>query len=195
MRYYYGIDLHARSSQICVIDEDLNIMVQQKVANDLSKILDLLTPYQHDVRIVVESTFNWDWLIDGLQAASFTVCLAHSYGLTMITGAKVKTDRRDALALAKLLKAGMIPKAYIYPEQTRPIRDLIRRRQDLVQLRAGEYGALRRLLLRHGILDHTTRSVKTADDADLKAWFDQPLTQLYGKQQHERIALYSPARK
>src|SRR5207253_2924758 len=103
-------------------------------------------------KIVVESTFNWYWLIDGLQAAGFEVVLAHTLGLYLITGAKVKTDRRDAYSLAKLLLAGVVPAAYIYPVETRPVRDLLRRRTRLVQVRAGEYGSLRRLLLRQGIL-------------------------------------------
>jgi hypothetical protein len=60
--------------------------------------------------------------VDGLQEAGYQVCLAHTLGLYMITGAKVNTDRRDALAVAKLLKASMIPKAYIYPKDTRPDR-------------------------------------------------------------------------
>ena len=67
--------------------------------------------------------------------------LAHTLGLYLITGAKVKTDRRDAYSLAKLLLVGAVPQAYIYPVETRPVRDLLRRRARLVQVRAGEYGA------------------------------------------------------
>ncbi len=53
--------------------------------------------------MVVESTLNWYWLVDGLEEAGFEVKLAHTLGLFMITGAKVKTDRRDAFTLARLL--------------------------------------------------------------------------------------------
>src|SRR5947199_7401256 len=67
-------------------------MVQQKLGNELSRICQLLTPYKANLKIVVESTFNWYWLIDGLQAAGFEVVLAHTLGLYLITGAKVKTD-------------------------------------------------------------------------------------------------------
>ena len=68
---------------------------------------------------MVESTFNWYWLIDGLQAEGYEVVLAHTLGLYLITGAKVKTDRRDAYSLAKLLLVGAVPAAYIYPVATR----------------------------------------------------------------------------
>lgn len=94
-----------------MIDEKLQALVDVKVKNDLARIVKLLEPYKGSVKIVVESTFNCYWLVDGLRAAGFQVCLAHTLGLAMITGAKVKTDRCDAFALAKLLLAGVTPEA------------------------------------------------------------------------------------
>ena len=105
MKFYCGMDLGARYCQVCVIDEDLSIHVQKKVHNELSQIIYRIEPFKDTIKIVVESTFNWYWLVDGLEEAGFEVSLAHTLGLYMITGAKVKTDPRDALALAKLLKA------------------------------------------------------------------------------------------
>jgi len=70
MKFYCGIDLSARDSQVCVIDEQLQIMVQQKLRNELPKICQLLAPYKANLKIVVESTFNWYWLIDGLHPGS-----------------------------------------------------------------------------------------------------------------------------
>jgi transposase len=191
MKCYCGIDLSARNSQVCVIDEDQNVLVQEKVRNELPNIISLIEPFKKDLQIVVESTFNWYWLIDGLQERGFTVCLAHTLGLYMITGSKIKTDRRDAFALAKLLKAGVIHKAYIYPKETRPVRDLLRRRSKLVALRAEEYGSLRRLLLRHGILDHSRNSIKNTLEEDIRAWFNHPLIQMHAGQEISRIHLYT----
>lgn len=191
MSFYCGIDLSARDAHVCVIDQQLVRLVDQKLKNDLALIISVLEPYKADLQIVVESTFNWYWLVDGLRAAGFDVSLAHTLGLHMITGAKVKTDRRDAFALAKLLLAGLIPPAYIYPAETRPVRDLLRRRSHVVRLRADEYGALRRLLLRHGILSTARNEIKMAEDEDLKEWFSHPLVQLNAQQQLSRINLYS----
>ena len=98
MSFYCGIDLSARDSHLCVINQQLARLVDQKVKNDLSFIISVLEPYKADLQIVVESTFNWYWLVDGLRAAGFQVCLAHTLGLYMITGAKIKTDRRDAFS-------------------------------------------------------------------------------------------------
>jgi transposase len=100
-----------------VIDEKISVLVQEKVPNELPCIIDHIEPYKETLEVVVESSFNWYWLVDGLQEAGYEICLAHPFGLYMITGAKVKTDRRDAFALAKLLRAGVIPKAYIYPKE------------------------------------------------------------------------------
>jgi transposase len=191
MPFYCGMDLSARDCQVCVIDEALSLRVQEKVRNELPRILKLIEPFKETLQIVVESTFNWYWLVDGLQEAGYQVCLAHTLGLYMITGAKVKTDRRDALALAKLLKASMIPKAYIYPKDTRPIRDLLRQRSRLVALRATEYGGLRRLLLRHGLLGHSRNDIKQTTDEDLMRWFAHPLVRLHGQHELQRIDLYT----
>ena len=191
MKFYCGIDLSARDCHVCVIDEQLQVMVQQKLRNELPKICRLLEPYKANLKIVVESTFNWYWLIDGLQAEGFEVVLAHTLGLYLITGAKVKTDRRDAYALAKLLLVGAVPKAYIYPAATRPVRDLLRRRLHLLQVRAGEYGSLRRLLLRQGILSSKQQEIKTATETELEQWFEHPLVRLHASQELQRIELYS----
>jgi transposase len=191
MSFYCGIDLSARDSHVCVIDQQLIRLIDQKVKNDLQLISCLLEPYKADLQIVVESTFNWYWLVDGLRAAGFSVCLAHTLGLFMITGAKIKTDRRDAFALAKLLLAGVIPRAYIYPPETRPVRDLLRQRLLLVRRRAELYGRISRLLLREGILDASRHQIKELSESELEHYFGHPLRQLSVSQELARIHLYS----
>jgi transposase len=187
--FYCGIDLSARDSHLCVVDESLSILLQQKSANDLTRIAHLLEPFNPHLKIVVESTFNWYWLVDGLQHLGFDVCLAHTLGLSFITRAKIKTDRRDAFSLAKLLSAGLIPEAYIYPAPTRPLRDLLRRRLRVVQMRSHEYGSLRQLLLRQGMLSTSRNQIKLADESDLLNWFAHPLVRMSAAQAVERINL------
>ncbi len=191
MRFYCGLDLSARTCQVCVIDERMSVLVQKKVGNNLQAIIDLINPYKKRLECVVESTFNWYWLVDGLKEAGFEICLAHTYGLSMITGAKVKTDPRDALALAKLLRAGMIPKAYIYPKETRPVRDLVRRRIRVVNLRAQEYTSLRRQLYQQGSVDHSRNDIKLVLEEDIALLFKNPWVQLNARQELARIRLYT----
>jgi len=94
-----------------------------------------------------------------------------------LTGAACSTSiiSQSRLTLAKLLRAGLIPKAYIYPASTRPLRDLLRRRHNAVALRAYEYGSLRQLLLREGILTISRNEIKLTDDQDLTQWLTHPL--------------------
>ncbi len=190
MAFYCGIDLHARSSQVAVIDEDLGVQINKKIPNRLEAFFELFKPFEPAPRIVVESTFNWYWLVDGLQDAGFEVTLAHTLGLYMITKAKVKTDRRDALTLAKLLRVDAIPKAYIYPRETRPIRDLVRTRTHLVQQRSSEYTSLRRLFYQLGIFDHTRKMVMELEHDDLKRYLADPRLQLPARQVIDRIRIF-----
>ena len=191
MKYYSGIDLGARKSQVCIIDDNLKVLLNEKMPNDRGRITQPLKPYRENLSIVIESTFNWYWLVDHLQDQEFDVHLAHTLGLAHITKAKVKTDRIDAHKLAKLLRAEMIPQAYIYPKPTRPIRDLGRRRLKLVRKRAAEYSYLRRCLYQYGVLDHTRNSIKAVEEEDLARWFVHPIVRLHAGQEVERIKLYN----
>jgi transposase len=96
MTFYCGMDVSARECQVGVIDENLARLVQQKGRHALAGILRLIAPFKARRQLVAESTFTWYWLVDGLQEAGYEGGLAHTLGRYMITGAKVKTDRRDA---------------------------------------------------------------------------------------------------
>jgi transposase len=191
MEFYCGTDLHARTSQVAVIDEDVRVHTNVKTPNRLENFLEILRPFKPAPKIVVESTFNWYWLIDGLQDAGYDVTLAHALGLYMITKAKVKTDRRDAVTLAKLLRVDAIPKAYIYPKAARPIRDLVRTRTHLVQHRSAEYTHLRRFLYQLGVIEHSRKTAMQLDEEDLKKYLDDPRVQMAARQVISRIKLFS----
>jgi len=190
MKYYAGIDLHTRNSVVCVIDEKERKLVTETAPNDLPVILSLLEKVPRRPAVAVEATLNWYWLVDGLQEAGYKVKLAHTMGLYMITGAKVKTDRRDAFSLAKLLRLDAIPEAYIYPKDTRPIRDLLRRRTRLVRLRAEAYVAIKRKFQQYA-LPYDDKAIQRADEEGLLGWFTHPGTRAGLEMELERIRLYS----
>lgn len=167
MTFYSGIDLHTKKSQFCIIDEDGRKVKEVNLDNDLSLILEFLEPFGKDVHIAIESTINWYWIVDELMEAGYDVKLAHTLGLYMITGAKVKTDRRDAFKLAKLLRMGEIPEAYIYPREKRPLRDLLRRRAGLVQQRAECYSSLRVQFMKYNLNTMSGNDVKQLLPADI----------------------------
>lgn len=189
--FHCGIDLGSRQSQVAVLDDNQAVILNVKLPNRLDEIRRLLKPYEGRVQAVVESTYNWYWLVDGLQAAAIPVTLAHTAGLAAISSAKVKTDRRDAVTLARLLRAGMVPSAYIYPPEHRPIRDLLRHRWDLVAMRATEYRRLRLLLNQHGICDIALGDLKALDEEEVHTLLNHPLVRMKAMLEVERAAMFT----
>lgn len=144
MKYYTtktkfncGIDLHSKQMYICIMDRNGRILVHQNIkGNDFGYFLKLAAPYLHDLTVVCECTFNWYWLADACFAAGIHFVLAHALYLTHIHGGKNKNDRLDSEKLAHLLRANLIPPAYVYPAQRRPMRALLRQRMSYVWRRA-----------------------------------------------------------
>lgn len=149
MKLYGGIDLHSSNSMIAIIDESDKLVYQKRVGNDLSLILKTLLPYQSQLSgLVVESTFNWYWLVDGLMEAGYQLHLANTAAIKQYEGKKYTDDLTDACWLAHLLRLGILPEGYIYPKESRPVRDLLRKRMQLVQQRSGHIVSLQSLLQR-----------------------------------------------
>tara|TARA_B100000959_G_C14926089_1_gene601572 strand:- start:255 stop:1271 length:1017 start_codon:yes stop_codon:yes gene_type:complete len=136
MKFYAGIDLHSNNNYIGAIDEKGRVVFQKKNPNDLETILKSLEPFKKHIKgTVVESTFNWYWLVDGLMEADYKVHLANTTAIQQYSGLKHSDDKSDALWLAEMLRLKILPEGYIYPKETRGIRDLLRRRMQLVQQR------------------------------------------------------------
>jgi transposase len=116
-----------------MLDEEDQPRFGRKLPNDRSKILGALKPYRKQiVGIAVESTYNWYWLVDALMEEDYTVHLANPAAMKQYEGIKHLDDRHDAFWLARLLKLGILPEGYIYPRQTRGLRDLLRQRSRFV---------------------------------------------------------------
>jgi transposase len=136
MKLYCGIDLHAKSSYLAIIDEQRKRVFKRNVTNDRQTILSFLAPYRTELSgIVVESTFNWYWLVDALMEDGYTVHLANPCAIKQYTGLKHIDDKHDAFWLAELLSLGILKEGYIYPKEERPVRDLLRKRGHLIKLR------------------------------------------------------------
>jgi transposase len=136
MRCYSGIDLPSTNSVVVVSDEADRVLRAKRLPNELGRIVELLEPYRGELAgVVVESTYNWYWLVDGLQAAGYRVHLAHPAGIKRYEGLKRSGDESDALQLAQLLRLGLLHSGYICPVEHRRVRDLARRRMQLVRQR------------------------------------------------------------
>jgi transposase len=150
MTLYCGIDLHANNSVVAVLDERDQTIYEKRLPNELATIIAVLSGYQAELdACVVESTYNWYWLVDGLMAAGFPVHLAHTSALPEYSGLKYSNDFSDARQLAHLLRLGLLPTGYIYPKEERALRDLLRRRLLLVRQKALHHVSLQSLIARH----------------------------------------------
>ena len=136
MKLYCGIDLHSTNHYISIIDEDDKRLIEKRISNDLSKTLSLLETYKLDLQgIAIESTFNWYGLVDGLMDNGYAVSLVNTCAIKQYEGLKHTDDKYDAFWLAHLMRLGILPTGYIYPKEKRSLRDLLRKRMQLVQCR------------------------------------------------------------
>src|SRR5260221_3770114 len=120
MKLYCGIDLHSNNSYIVLSDEDGKTVYQKRLSNDIALILKELSTYREKIAgIVVESTYNWYWLVDGLQAEGYQVHLANTTAIQQYSGLKYTDDKSDAVWLAQLLRLGLLSEGYIYPKEER----------------------------------------------------------------------------
>ena len=146
---YSGIDLHSNNSVVVVTDEEDRVVAQKRLPNDLAKLIAFLRPWREDlVGVVVESTDNWYWLVDGLQAAGFMVKLAHTGAVRQYDGLKHSGDEAEARHLVLLLRLGILPTGTILPPEQRAIRDLARKRMQLVRTRTSHIIAIENILAR-----------------------------------------------
>jgi transposase len=150
MKLYGGIDLHSNNSVVALLDEEDRVVLRKRLANEAAAMLETLAPYREAiVGLVVESTYNWYWLVDALMEAGYRVHLANTAAIVQYSGLKYSDDDSDAVWLAKLLRLGLLPEGYIYPKEQRAVRDLLRRRSRLVQQHTATLLSVQNLLARN----------------------------------------------
>jgi transposase len=149
VKKFIGIDLHSNNSVIVVADEEDRIVFQRRMPNRLEEIVGVLAPYRDEaVGVVIESTFNWYWLVDGLMDAGYRLHLAHPTAMKKYEGLKYSGDFADAAYLAHLLRLGLLPEGYIYPREQRAARDLARKRMQLVRCQTMQILAIESIMMR-----------------------------------------------
>ena len=134
--YYCGIDLHARSMYLCILNAAGEIVVHRNMPSAPEPFVEAIAPYRDDIVVGVECIFCWYWLADLCARESIPFVLGHALYMKAIHGGKAKNDKIDAYKIAGLLRGGMFPLAYVYPAAMRSTRDLLRRRMYLMRQRA-----------------------------------------------------------
>lgn len=175
MKLYSGIDLHSSNSFVGVINEQDQRLFRRKLPNDLSTILQALDPFKESLEgVVVESTFNWYWLVDGLMENGYKVHLANPSAIKQYEGLKHTDDNWDSFWLAHLLRLGILPEGYIYPKETRSVRDFLRRRLIYVKHKTTHILSLQSLFNRALGIRISSRDIYKLKEENVKEIFDDP---------------------
>ena len=140
VRFYAGVDLHARSLFLVVLDRDGKTCFSRNLAAAPQPFLHAVEPFRDGLVVGCECMHCWYWLADCCRDENVAFALGHAWGMKAVHGNKTKCDKHDAEAIARLLRGGNFPLAYAYPKKRRGLRDLLRARLRLVRQRAELYG-------------------------------------------------------
>src|SRR5688572_4530923 len=175
MKLYGAIDLHSNNNVTVLIDEQDQVVYQKRLPNDLPLISQQLSAYRDSLQgIVVESTYNWYWLVDGLMEQGHRVHLANTAAIQQYEGLKHSDDISDARWLAHILRLGILPQGYIYPKEERAVRDLLRKRSQLVRQRTSNLLSIQNLITRNTGSSLNGNRIKTLDAQQIDQLLSDP---------------------
>src|SRR5437867_7009870 len=183
-----GMDLHSNNVVIGIVDTDGKRVASQKLPCELKEVVKFLAPFKKRLeQVAVESTYNWYWLVDGLQGLKYPVVLANPAGMEQYSGIKHADDTNDAFFLAELLRLKILPTGYIYDPQLRPVRDLLRRRLTLVHQRTALMLSFKSLYTRTTGQEMTLSRLKELAIREAQDLYDHPANQLIAGMQIKHI--------
>ena len=175
MKVYAGIDLHSSNNYIGIINEKDERLFQKRLPNQLNYVLSALDPFKKDLEsVVVESTYNWYWLVDGLMENGYSVNLANPNAIQQYDGLKHTDDKWDSFWLAHLKRLDILPEGYIYPKEERHVRDALRRRQLFVRHRTSHVLSLQSAITRNHGYKMSAREIKRLNESDACRLFNDP---------------------
>jgi transposase len=175
MKTYAGIDLHSSNNFIGIIDSKDKRIYGKRHSNRLEDVLRELDPFKESLKgVVVESTFNWYWLVDGLQENGYKVHLANPSAMKQYEGLKHTDDPWDSFWLAHMYRLNLLAEGYIYPKEHRAVRDLLRRRLLFVHQRTAQTLSLQSMISRNLGFKMSNNEIKRLAAQDVAQLFDCP---------------------
>jgi len=172
MKTYAGIDLHSSNNYIVVIDENDKRLFEKRLPNTLEAIAPALERFKETLTgVVVESTYNWYWLVDGLKDIGYNIHLANPAAIQQYSGLKHADDKWDSFWLAHIFRLGILPEGYIYPKEFRAVRDLLRRRLLYVKQRTTHILSLQSMITRNLGLRMSGNAIKKLEAEDAEELF------------------------
>jgi transposase len=134
MSVYVGIDVHRKRSQVAVVTGEGQVQLNRNVVNGQEPMLRLIGDLPAGTPVAFEAAYGWGWLIELLEDYGFEPHMVHPLRCKAIASARLKNDKVDAAILAQLLRADLLPEAWIAPLEVRQLRALLRHRASLVRL-------------------------------------------------------------
>jgi transposase len=150
MSVYVGIDVHRKRSQLAVIDAKGEVLANRNVPNGAEPILKVIGGLPTGTPAAFEAAFGTSWLVELLEDYGFDPHLVHPSRCKAIASARLKNDKVDAAILAQLLRADLLPEAWIAPPPVRQLRALLRHRVALVRLRTRLRTRIHAIVADHG---------------------------------------------
>lgn len=182
MKAYAGIDLHSSNNYLGILDDHDKRLYGKRLPNELNQVLMALEPFRDRLEgVVVESTYNWYWLVDGLMEHGYRLHLANPSAIKQYEGLKHTDDKWDSFFLAHMLRLNILPEGYIYPKAHRPVRDLLRRRLLFVQQRTAHILSLQSMITRNLGFKMSGNAIKKLKEKDVENLFDSPNLVLMAK--------------
>jgi transposase len=176
-KFYCGIDLHARSMYLCILNQEGEILLHRNMPAGPEPFLKAIAPYREDLVVCVECIFTWYWLADLCAREGLPFVLGHALYMKAIHGGKAKNDKIDAQKIAVLLRGGMLPQAYVYPADMRATRDLLRRRIHLMRKRAELLGHIQQTNSQYNLPDIGKKIAYKANRDGVAERFADPAVQ------------------
>lgn len=184
--YYVGIDLHRNYSVAAVIDSEGRPVTEQRLPNEENTVREFFREAEAPLRVALESTMNWHWLYDLLEAEGIETKLVHPKGVRAIAAARLKNDRVDARMLAHLLRTNLLPESYVPPAEVRELRELVRHRAALVRMQTRLKNRIRALLGKRNLRLEARTLMSEAARKELAAL---PLTPLPRRELEQSLQL------
>ncbi len=150
MSVYVGIDVHRKRSQVAVVSEDGTVQLNKNVVNGSEPMLRLIGDLPSGTPVAFEAAFGWGWLVQLLEDYGFEPHMVHPLRCKAIASARLKNDKVDAAILAQLLRADLLPEAWIAPPKVRQLRALLRHRASLVRVGTQQRNRIHAVAADHG---------------------------------------------
>lgn len=191
-KFYCGIDLHTKNMYLCILDDTAEIQLHRNIKTDRNVFLKAIEPYRDDLVVAVECMFTWYWIADLCAQEGIAFVLGHALYMKAIHGGKAKKDKIDSYKIATLLRGGMIPIAYIYPERMRATRDLLRRRNHFMRKRAELYAHIQNTRSQYNLPEFLGRIAKPQNRQGIADRFHNPSVQQSIAADLKMIYAYDP---